>query len=71
MKLKPNEVLLVEGGLGRYHQVTAVFVDSDAANAYLATILARLSSLSSMASSLSPPVDDLGIPFPLPLRLEA
>ena len=36
MKLKPNEVLLVEGGLGRCHYVTAVFTDTEAANAYLA-----------------------------------
>ena len=30
MKLKPDEVLLVEGGLGRYHRATALFDAPDA-----------------------------------------
>ena len=40
MRLKPNEVLLVEGGLGRFHRVTAIFFGLDAvnhANAYMAS----------------------------------
>ncbi len=32
MQLKPNELLLVQGGLGRYHRVTAIFTGPDAEN---------------------------------------
>ena len=34
---KHDQVLYVQGGLGRLHRVTAVFNDVDAANAYMAT----------------------------------
>jgi len=64
MSLKPNEVMLVQGGLGHYHKVTAVFTDTDAANAYLATapgeaVIAVFDSVIFIAA-----VDDLGIPLP-------
>jgi hypothetical protein len=36
MHLNPDQVLYVQGGLGRLHRVTAVFTDVDAANTYLA-----------------------------------
>ena len=66
MKLKPNEVLLVKGGLGRFHRVTAFFIGPDAvnqANAYLATdpgeaIIAVFAGVIFIAV-----VDDLGIPI--------
>jgi hypothetical protein len=64
MKLKPNEVLLVEGGLGRYHYVTAIFNDAAGANAYMATapgeaVIAVFDDIILIAA-----VDDLGIPLP-------
>ena len=64
MKLKPNEVLLVEGGLGRYHKVTALFIARDAANTYLASnpgeaVIAVFAGIVFIAAS-----DDLGIPLP-------
>jgi hypothetical protein len=40
MKLIPNEILLVKGGLGRFHRVTAIFFGLDAvnqANTYMAS----------------------------------
>ena len=67
MKLKPNEVLLVQGGLGRFHHVTAIFFGPDAvpqANAYLAAspgeaVIAVFDSVIFIAV-----VDDLGIQLP-------
>ena len=64
MKLKPSEVLLVEGGLGRCHYVSAVFTDTDAANAYLAVehgeaVIATFGGMILIAR-----IDDLGIELP-------
>jgi hypothetical protein len=64
MKLKADEDLLVQGGLGHYHQVTALFVDRDAANAHMASapgeaVIAVFDNVILIAA-----VDDLGIPLP-------
>jgi hypothetical protein len=63
MQLKPDEVLLIQGGLGRYHRVTAVFTDPDSANAYLAatpteSVIAVFSHMIFLANTT-----DLGISF--------
>jgi hypothetical protein len=68
MKLQPNEVLFVRGGLGRYHQVTAIFFGLDAvnqANTYLSTapgegVLAAFAGIVFIADN-----DDLGLSLPL------
>ncbi len=64
MSLNLNEVLLVQGGLGRYHKVTALFVTRDAANTYLASnpgeaVIAVFDDIILIAA-----VNDLGIPLP-------
>jgi hypothetical protein len=35
--LNPDQVLYVQGGLGRLHRVTAIFSKIDAANTYMAS----------------------------------
>jgi hypothetical protein len=35
--LNPDQVLYVQGGLGRLHRVAAIFSKVDAANTYMAT----------------------------------
>ena len=68
MKLKPNEVLLVEGGLGHFHRVTALFIGLDAvnqANAYMATapgeaVIAVFDDIIFLAST-----SDLGLSAPV------
>ena len=37
MHLNPDQVLYVQGGLGRLHRVIAAFSDADAANTYMAS----------------------------------
>ena len=67
MQLKPNEVLLVQGGLGRYHHVTAIFTGPDAvaqANVYLDStpgegVLAVFAGIVFIANN-----DDLGLSIP-------
>jgi hypothetical protein len=64
MKLKPDEVLYVQGGLGCFHKVTAVFTDPDAANAYLANASAE-AVLSVFAGIIFiAACDDLGLLLP-------
>ena len=63
MTLKSNEVLYVQGGLGRFHKATAVFVDPDSANAYLTSnptegVIAVLARIIFIAAC-----DDLSIPL--------
>jgi len=64
MRLKPDEILLVRGGLGRYHRVTAVFTHPDSANAYLASnptesVITAFSHMILLANT-----SDLGISIP-------
>jgi len=64
MKLKPNEVLLIQGGLGRFDRVTAVFTDPDTANAYMASatgeaVIAVFDNIIFLAST-----SDFGLPLP-------
>jgi hypothetical protein len=61
MQLKPDEVLLIQVGLGRLHRITALFHDPDAVNAYLASnptegVIAAFSHMILLASTT-----DLGI----------
>lgn len=63
MRLKPNEVLLVRGGLGRYHRTTAVFTNTESANAYMANapgeaVIAVFDAIIFIAAC-----EDLGLPF--------
>jgi hypothetical protein len=68
MKLKPNNILLVQGGLGRYHRATAIFSGPDAvnqANTYLSTapgegVLAAFAGIVFIADN-----DDLGLSVPV------
>jgi hypothetical protein len=64
MHLNPDQVLYVQGGLGRLHHVTAVFTDVEAANAYMAltpgeAVIAVFGPAIFIAA-----VDDLGISVP-------
>jgi len=64
MKLNPNQILFVHGGLGRLHRVTAVFTDTASANAYLSatpaeSVIAVFDSIVLIAA-----VSDLGTPLP-------
>jgi hypothetical protein len=64
MRLKQDTILLIQGGLGRFHKATAVFSDVDDANAYLASapgeaVIAVFDGMILIAAC-----DDLGIPFP-------
>jgi hypothetical protein len=68
MSLKPNEILLIKGGLGRFHRVTAIFIGLDAvnqANAYLAAapgeaVIAVFDDIIFLAST-----SDLGLSAPV------
>jgi len=68
MKLQPNEVLFVRGGLGRFHRATAIFIGLEAvnqANTYLATspgegVLAAFAGIVFIADN-----DDLGLSVPV------
>jgi len=64
MKLNPNQILFVQGGLGRLHRITAIFIDPSATNVYLSatpaeSVIAVFDSLILIAA-----VSDLGIPLP-------
>jgi hypothetical protein len=65
MKLRPDEVLYVQGSLGHFHRVTALFHDPDSTNAYLAatpteSVIAVFSHMIFLASTT-----DLGISISL------
>lgn len=65
MLLSTDQVLYVQGGLGRLHKVTAIFIDASNANAYLSlaptqSVLTVIDPLIFIAES-----SDLGLPFPL------
>ncbi len=65
MQLKPEQSLLVQGGLGRYHRVTAIFLDLESTNAYLASspqegVLAVFAGVIFVADN-----DDLGLSVPV------
>jgi hypothetical protein len=67
MQLKPDEILLVQGGLGRYHRVTAIFVGLDAvsqANTYLAAIPGEAVIATFGGMIFIARIDDLGIQLP-------
>jgi hypothetical protein len=64
MQFNSDQVLYVRSGLDRLHRVTALFVDSDTANAYLAStptesVIAVFGSAIFIAAST-----DLGISIP-------
>ncbi len=68
MQLKPDEVLFVKGGLGRFHRVSAIFTGPNAepqANVYLAAapgegVIAVFDGVIFTAAC-----DDLGLPIPV------
>jgi len=64
MKLKPDEVLYVQGGLGRLHLVTNVFSDVGAANAYLAVAHGEAVIATEGGMILIARIDDLGLEPP-------
>ena len=67
MKLKPDEVLLVQDGLGNYHCATAIFYGADAvnqANAYVATAPGEAVIAVFADTILIAAVDHLGISLP-------
>ena len=71
MKLSTDQILYLQGGLGRLHRVTAIFSDPSSANAYLATspeesVLAVLEPFIFLAASA-----DLGLSIPQPAPMPA
>lgn len=66
MLLQSHEALLVQGGLGRFHRITAIFTDTNAANAYLAAAPEEAVIAASAALILIARIDDLGILLPSP-----
>jgi hypothetical protein len=69
MQFSSNQRLYLQGGLGRFHRITAIFSDPFSANAYLSSspsesVLAVLDPFIFLAES-----SDLGLPYPLPAPL--
>ncbi len=71
MKLTTDQVLYLQGGLGRLHRITAIFLDPSDTNAYLSSsptesVLAVIDPFIFLAASA-----DLGFLLPTPAPMPA
>ena len=62
--LNSDQVLYIQGGLGRLHRVTATFSKVDAANAYMATAPGEAVIAVFGAAIFLARTDDDGFPLP-------